>query len=58
MCKSVEILARAYAEVYAKSYAVEKLLRNGKTPKEIADFCDYDLAEVEEIEQSLVTATE
>lgn len=54
MCKSVENLGK----YYAKEYCIERLLRNGKTPKEIADFCGYDLAEVEEAEKALLATAE
>ena len=32
---------------------IEKMLRNNKTPKEIADFCDYDLQEVKAVQEKM-----
>lgn len=58
MCKSVENLAKTYAEEYAKSYAVERLLRKGKSLTEIADLLDLDLTEVEEAEKALLATAE
>ena len=32
---------------------IEKMLRKNKTPEEIADFCDYDLKEVEAVKEKI-----
>ena len=57
MCKSVEIYAqKVCAEERAKT--ITTLLRKGKTPVEVADLLDYDLAEVKEVEQTLLATAE
>jgi DNA-binding CsgD family transcriptional regulator len=33
--------------------AVQRMLRRGKTPDEIADFCGYDLSYVQEIQEGM-----
>jgi hypothetical protein len=33
---------------------VKRMLRKGKTPEEISDFCDYDLSYVREVEESIL----
>jgi DNA-binding CsgD family transcriptional regulator len=33
---------------------VMRMLRNGKTPEEIADFCDFDLSFVQNVEKSMM----
>lgn len=61
MCKSVENLAKTYAEAYAKEkqiQAIQKMLLSGKTAAQIADFCGYDLSEVEEAEKALLATAE
>ena len=69
VCKSVELYAKEYArgeraeglaEGIAKerAEAITKMLRAGKTPNQIADFCGYDLAEVMELEKSLLATVE
>ena len=57
MCKSVEIyVQKVCAEERAKT--ITTLLRKGKTPVEVADLLDYNLAEVEEVEQTLLATAE
>ena len=33
---------------------VRCMLQRGKTPKEISDFCEYDLSYVKQVEESIV----
>ena len=36
---------------------IEEMLRKGKTPEAIADFCDYPLALVKEVESNMLSLT-
>lgn len=55
-----EGLAEGLAKGVAKerAEAITKMLRSGKSANQIADFCGYDLAEVEEVEKSLLATAE
>ena len=62
MCKTVEDYAqdremKGRAECHAEGRAedVERMLRNGKTPEEIADFCGFPLEYVEGIEAGMLS---
>ena len=37
-----------------KKERIEKMLRKGKSPEEIADFCDYPLEIVQEVQESML----
>ena len=34
--------------------SIERMLRMGRTPEEIADFCGYDLDKVKQVEQKVL----
>jgi hypothetical protein len=34
-----------------KESFIERLLNNGRTPQEIADFCGYDIRQIQEVEE-------
>ena len=57
MCKSVEILGEYYAKE-RRTKDIQKMLLSGKTAAQIADFCGYDLSEVEEAEKALLATAE
>lgn len=57
MCKSVEILGEYYAKEQ-RTKDIQKMLLSGKTAAQIADFCGYDLTEVEEAEKALLATAE
>lgn len=53
VCKGIE----GYAEKYAEKCRIEQIegmLKRGKTEKEIADFCGYDLDEVKKIKEQMM----
>lgn len=61
VCKSVENYAKEYAKEYAKkerAKVIEKMLLTGKASEDIANFFGYDLAEIEEVEKSLLATVE
>ena len=69
VCKSVELYAKEYAREYAKEYAKEyargeraeiiaNMLHEGMQPEEIARICKIPLAEIEEVEKSLLATAE
>lgn len=45
---------RAEGRAEGRAEDVESMLRKGKTPEEIADFCGYELAYVKEIQKKLL----
>lgn len=51
--------AKAYAEEYAKGRLeerheiIEKMLKKGTTPEEIADLCDLDLDKIKNVQQQM-----
>lgn len=54
VCKGIE----GYAEKYAEKCRLEQIkgmLKRGKTPEEIADFCGFDLEEVKKVEEQVLT---
>ena len=57
MCKSVELLGEYYAKEQ-RTKDIQKMLLSGKTAAQIADFCGYDLSEVEEAEKALLATAE
>lgn len=57
MCKSVEILGEYYAKEQ-RTKDIQKMLLSRKTAAQIADFCGYDLSEVEEAEKALLATAE
>jgi hypothetical protein len=54
--ESEKLIRRGKAEGKAdeRCETVKRMLRKGKTPEEISDFCDYDLSYVREIEESML----
>ena len=57
MCKSVENYAKEYAKK-EREEIIANMLHEGMKPEEIARICKIPLAEVEEVEKSLLTTTE
>ena len=53
------VFAKKYAEEYAKgrleerNELIEKMLSKGKTPEEIADFCDIDLDKIKNVQKQM-----
>lgn len=58
MCKGmIDLLERKNAEGRAegRSEDIERMLRSGKAPEAIADFCGYDLEEVKAVADKFLT---
>lgn len=51
-CEVDRILQRGMEQGEQKM--IEKMLRNHKTPEEIADFCNCDLQEVKTVQQKML----
>lgn len=63
-----DVFAKIYAEGFAEGYAedftegivfenyVKRILKSGKTPEEIADFCHIDLEKVKEVQKKIQKA--
>lgn len=53
------VFAKKYAEEYAKgrleerNELIEKMLKKGTTPEEIADLCDLDLDKIKNVQQQM-----
>ena len=53
MCKGLEDLMDDCREE-GRCESIERMLRMGRTPEEIADFCGYDLDKVKQVEQKML----
>ena len=53
MCKGLEDLMDDCREE-ERCESIERMLRMGRTPEEIADFCGYDLDKVKQVEQKML----
>jgi hypothetical protein len=52
MCSVAERLVNQ-GRTEERAEVISQMLRNGKTPQEIADFCGYDVSQVKEVEEQI-----
>jgi predicted transposase YdaD len=58
MCKAMEELieeARKEGIEEARTENIRRMLQRGKTPEEIANFCEYDLEDIRAVAGAMLT---